>query len=83
MIASVLGVGTELVDGQIVNKNAAWISEKLRALGLTTKLHLVIPDDRKLIFESLDYCGQYSDLIFVTGGLGPTSDDFTREVISE
>ncbi|UYL09636.1 competence/damage-inducible protein A [Bdellovibrio sp. SKB1291214] len=83
MIASVLGIGTELVDGQIVNKNGAWISEKLKNLGLTTKLHLVIPDDRKLILESLDYCGQYSDLMFVTGGLGPTSDDFTREMIAE
>ncbi len=83
MIASVLGIGTELVDGQIVNKNGAWISEKLKALGLTTQLHLVIPDDRKLISESLEYCGKYSDLMFVTGGLGPTSDDFTREVIAE
>ncbi|WP_413584825.1 competence/damage-inducible protein A [Bdellovibrio sp. HCB274] len=83
MIASVLGIGTELVDGQIVNKNAAWISEKLKNLGLITKLHLVVPDERKLISEALDYCGQYSDLMFVTGGLGPTSDDFTRELISE
>lgn len=83
MIASVLGIGTELVDGQIVNKNGAWISEKLKNLGLTTKLHLVVPDERKLISEALDYCGQYSDLLFVTGGLGPTSDDFTREIIAE
>lgn len=83
MIASVLGIGTELVDGQIVNKNGAWISEKLKNLGLTTKLHLVVPDERKLISEALDYCGQYSDLMFVTGGLGPTSDDFTREMIAE
>lgn len=83
MIATVLGIGTELVDGQIVNKNAAWISEKLKSLGLTTKLHLVVPDERKLISEALDFCAQNSDLIFVTGGLGPTTDDFTRELISE
>ncbi|WP_413557933.1 competence/damage-inducible protein A [Bdellovibrio sp. HCB209] len=83
MIATVLGIGTELVDGQIVNKNAAWISEKLKNLGLTTKLHLVVPDERKLISEALDFCAQNSDLIFVTGGLGPTTDDFTRDLISE
>jgi molybdenum cofactor synthesis domain-containing protein len=83
MKATVLGIGTELVDGQIVNKNAAWISEKLKNLGLTTALHLVVPDERKLISEALDFCGSYGDLIFVTGGLGPTTDDFTREVISE
>lgn len=83
MIATVLGIGTELVDGQIVNKNAAWISEKLKSLGLTTKLHLVVPDERKLISEALDFCAQNSDLMFVTGGLGPTTDDFTRELIAE
>jgi molybdenum cofactor synthesis domain-containing protein len=82
MKAIVLGIGTELVDGQIVNKNAAWISEKLKKIGLTTALHLVVPDDKKLILEALDFCAQYADLMFVTGGLGPTTDDFTREVIS-
>lgn len=82
MKAIVLGIGTELVDGQIVNKNAAWISEKLKKIGLTTALHLVVPDDKKLILEALDFCSQYADLMFVTGGLGPTTDDFTREVIS-
>ncbi|MFM6928528.1 MAG: competence/damage-inducible protein A [Bdellovibrio sp.] len=82
MKAIVLGIGTELVDGQIVNKNAAWISEKLKKLGLTTTLHLVVPDEKKLILEALDFCEQHGDLMFITGGLGPTTDDFTREVIS-
>lgn len=83
MKATVLGIGTELVDGQIVNKNAAWISEKLKQLGLTTTLHLVVPDDKKLMLEALQFCAGYGDLLFVTGGLGPTSDDFTRDVVSE
>ena len=83
MKATVLGIGTELVDGQIVNKNAAWISKQLKDLGLTTSLHLVVPDDRKLIMEALDFCATHGDLMFVTGGLGPTSDDFTRDLISE
>lgn len=82
MKATVLGIGTELVDGQIVNKNAAWISEKLKKLGLTTALHLVVPDEKKLMLEALNFCEGYGDLMFVTGGLGPTTDDFTREVIS-
>jgi molybdenum cofactor synthesis domain-containing protein len=83
MKATVLGIGTELVDGQIVNKNAAWISKQLKDLGLTSTLHLVVPDERKLILEALDFCSKHGDLIFVTGGLGPTSDDFTRDLISE
>lgn len=83
MKATVLGIGTELVDGQIVNKNAAWISEKLKAIGLTTALHLVVPDDKKLMLEALQFCADRGDLIFITGGLGPTTDDFTRDVVSE
>jgi len=83
MKASVLGIGTELVDGQTINRNASWISGKLKDLGLQTNLHLVVPDDKKLMLEGMDYCAAHSDLVFVTGGLGPTTDDFTRDVVAE
>jgi molybdenum cofactor synthesis domain-containing protein len=82
MKASVLGVGTELTDGQIVNKNASWISGRLKRQGLDTTVHVVVPDERALITEALNFCALQSDVIFVTGGLGPTSDDFTRELIT-
>ncbi|MEN0060214.1 MAG: competence/damage-inducible protein A [Bdellovibrio sp.] len=83
MKASVLGIGTELTDGQIVNKNAAWISKQLKAHGLTTSAHLVVPDEAALMRQGLAFCSQHSDLIFITGGLGPTSDDFTRDIVAE
>lgn len=83
MKAAILGIGTELTDGQIVNKNASWISKKLKSVGLTAGIHLVVPDERALINEGLEFCTQKADLLFVTGGLGPTSDDFTREVVAE
>ena len=83
MKASILALGTELTTGQIANKNAAWISEKLKSFGVVVSMHLTVPDDRKLILESLHYIEQHADLIFVTGGLGPTSDDFTRDIITE
>jgi molybdenum cofactor synthesis domain-containing protein len=83
MKAAILAIGTELVDGQIVNKNAAWISKQLKDIGLQSSLHLAVPDERELILEALDFCVNHGDLIFVTGGLGPTSDDFTRDIISE
>jgi len=83
MKASILAIGTELTTGQITNKNAAWISEKLGDLGIETVLHETVPDDRVLIRRALDACAETSDLLFITGGLGPTTDDFTREVISE
>ncbi|WP_413944304.1 competence/damage-inducible protein A [Bdellovibrio sp. HCB-162] len=83
MKAAILGIGTELTDGQIVNKNASWISKKLKAAGLTTTAHLVVPDERKLMREGLEFCASHGDLLFVTGGLGPTSDDFTRDIVTE
>jgi len=81
--ATILGVGTELTTGQIVNKNGSWISEKLIPYGIETAAHIVVPDNRDLILTSLDYAATQSDFIFVTGGLGPTSDDFTRDLISQ
>jgi molybdenum cofactor synthesis domain-containing protein len=83
MKATVLGIGTELVDGQIINKNGPWISAKLKDFGIQTTLHLVVPDERHLMKEAMETCARHSDLIFITGGLGPTSDDFTRDVVAD
>ncbi len=83
MKISVLGIGTELTTGQILNRNGQWISTQLWILGVATAAQLVVPDDRDLILSALEYCSQHSDIVFVTGGLGPTSDDFTREVIAQ
>src|SRR4051794_7715109 len=81
--ASILAVGTELTTGQVTNRNAAWISEQLVHLGVEVVLHETVPDDRHGIRRALDHCAGLSQFIFVTGGLGPTTDDFTREIIAE
>lgn len=81
--ACVLAVGTELTSGQITNRNAAWISQKLIEIGLQTQAHLTVPDERKTIREALEFLEPQAEFLFITGGLGPTSDDFTRELISE
>lgn len=83
MLVAVVGVGTELTSGQIINKNAAWISKNLKDLGVPTSCHLVVPDERALILDALRFAAERCDTLFVTGGLGPTTDDFTRELISE
>jgi molybdenum cofactor synthesis domain-containing protein len=80
---AVLSIGTELTSGQIVNSNAAWISARLSEMGVQTSAHLVVPDDRPLIRKALAAASDISDFLFVTGGLGPTTDDFTREMIAE
>jgi molybdenum cofactor synthesis domain-containing protein len=81
--ASILAVGTELTTGQITNRNAAWMSERLVNLGIDVVLHETVADDRTAIFRALDRCWETSRLVFVCGGLGPTTDDFTRDVISD
>lgn len=80
---SILGIGTELTSGQILNRNACWISKKLAEVGIQTSGHWTVPDDRPLIRQLLQLSSEVSEIIFVTGGLGPTSDDFTREMIAE
>ena len=80
---SVLGVGTELTTGQIANTNAQWISKRLQEFGAPVSAHLTVPDDRALILAGLETLAKVSEVIFVTGGLGPTSDDFTRELVAQ
>ncbi len=81
--ASIISVGTEITLGQITNRNCQWISQQLLRLGLATDYHLVVPDDRPLMIESMEIARKHSKFVFVTGGLGPTTDDFTREVVAQ
>ncbi|MBC7692706.1 MAG: hypothetical protein H7222_13170 [Methylotenera sp.] len=81
--ASILAIGTELTSGQILNRNASWIAQKLEVLGIKTVLHETVADDHAHILLALDRCAATTSLVFVTGGLGPTTDDFTRDVITK
>lgn len=80
---AILGVGSELTSGQTQNTNASWLSDQLTKLGLQCHLHLVVPDEENLILKALDWAQSTSDIIFTTGGLGPTSDDFTRDMLAK
>lgn len=81
--AAILAIGTEITNGQILNRNASWISEQLLRHGLQVLFHRTVGDDRSLIRGELAELESKVDLLFVTGGLGPTTDDFTRDCISE
>lgn len=83
MKSAIVTIGTEITDGQIVNRNSSWLSKKLEALNLNSILHLSVPDERELMIMALTQAMEHADLIFVSGGLGPTSDDFTRDIIAE
>ena len=78
----ILAVGSELLAGQIVNRNAATLSEKLRTFGLPTLFHLTLDDRESDIVSGLQFLEGRCKLIFVTGGLGPTSDDLTRLAVA-
>ncbi len=81
--AAILTVGTELTSGQILDRNSRTLAERLTGLGLEVVLHACVPDDRARILHALEAASVQADTLFVTGGLGPTSDDFTREVVAQ
>jgi len=79
----ILSIGNEVVFGDIVNTNAAWLSEELSLQGFQVESHFTIPDDEKLITESLRAAAGKVDAVISTGGLGPTVDDFTVEIAAK
>jgi len=80
--AAILTIGTEVVDGEIVNTNASWLATELSELGLKVSHHLSTADDPQDMFEAMSWLEKKVDWLFITGGLGPTTDDKTREVVS-
>jgi nicotinamide-nucleotide amidase len=81
--AEIVGVGTELLLGQIANTNARWMGERLSAIGVDVLHHQVVGDNLVRIVEALRLSLSRADVVLVTGGLGPTEDDITRDAIAE
>uniref|UniRef100_UPI003017A767 molybdopterin-binding protein n=1 Tax=Oceanobacillus massiliensis TaxID=1465765 RepID=UPI003017A767 len=77
--AEIVAVGTELLLGQIANTNAQWLSQQLALYGINVYNHAVVGDNLKRVEEVFRQAHDRSDIIIVTGGLGPTEDDLTRE----
>ncbi len=80
---SLLAVGDELLDGRVDDTNSDFISERLRLMGASVVLRLIVGDDREAIAGALSLALELSDAVIVTGGLGPTGDDLTREAVAE
>lgn len=83
MNVEILAVGTELLLGQIVNANAAKIAARLADHGLTHLHQSVVGDNAQRMTEAMRLAASRSDALIVTGGIGPTRDDITREVVAE
>ena len=83
MRTSILAVGTELLFGQTVNTNAAYLSENLNIMGFDVMYHFVVGDNPARLKEKLAEAFIDTDLVLITGGLGPTQDDLTKETVAE
>jgi nicotinamide-nucleotide amidase len=77
----IVSIGDEILIGQINNTNAVWMAEKLNASGFSTVEITTISDDAGAILSTLERVGKIADLVVVTGGLGPTKDDLTKQTI--
>jgi len=83
MRCEVVAVGTELLLGQIVDTNSAWIGEQLALAGIDCLRHTAVGDNPQRIRLALEESLNRADAVIVTGGLGPTQDDITRDIIAE
>lgn len=83
MKTSVLAVGTELLFGQTVNTNASFLSDRLNHMGFDVMYHFVVGDNPARLKEKLAEAFRDTDLVILTGGLGPTQDDLTKEMVAE
>jgi len=83
MRAEIITIGDEILIGQIVDTNSAWMAQKLNLAGISVKQISSVSDNREHIIEALNESKDRADLILITGGLGPTKDDITKKTLAE
>ena len=81
--ATIITIGDELLIGQTVDTNSGWIAQRLNELGIVVNRRVAVGDTRDAIVTALDEEQRNADLIFITGGLGPTSDDITKPLLCD
>ena len=83
MQAEIITIGDEILIGQIVDSNSAFIAKELNKIGVSVYQITSIQDDREHILKSLQEAGERSSVVIITGGLGPTKDDVTKHTLCE
>lgn len=83
MIAELISVGTEILLGEIVNTNAQYLSIRLAALGISVYYQTTVGDNHDRLLSAIANAFNRSDIVILTGGLGPTADDITKETVAE
>ncbi|WP_026898311.1 competence/damage-inducible protein A [Daejeonella oryzae] len=83
MLAEIITIGDEILIGQIVDTNSAWMAQKLNQAGIRVKQITSVSDAREHILDALKLAASRADVILITGGLGPTKDDITKKTLAE
>jgi nicotinamide-nucleotide amidase len=83
MYSEIINIGEELLIGQVVNTNASWMCQQLNNVAIQVKYISVVSDNEEDITNALETAINRSDIIFITGGLGPTKDDLTKDVLTK
>jgi nicotinamide-nucleotide amidase len=79
--ASIITIGDELLIGQVIDTNSAWMAQELNRVGITVTKRIAVGDDADEIWNALDMENKNADVVLITGGLGPTSDDITKQLL--
>lgn len=80
---SIITIGDELLIGQTIDTNSAWIAQQLNPIGIPVKRRIAVGDVKQDIIDAINLERKDSDIIIITGGLGPTSDDITKPLLCE
>ena len=83
MHAEVISVGTEILLGQITDTNSTFISQRLAELGIDVYFKTVVGDNEKRLLQALEIASGRSDMVILSGGLGPTKDDLTKQTVAK
>ena len=81
MKATLINIGDELLIGQVVNTNASWMAEKLNDVNVEVERIVTVADNPREIIDALENELHFADVVILTGGLGPTKDDMTKQVL--
>src|SRR5215213_10046915 len=82
MRAIILSIGDELVLGQTVDTNSAWLSQQLASVGFAVAAHVTVADDQRAVEQAIEESVGRCDVLLISGGLGPTEDDLTRQALA-
>jgi nicotinamide-nucleotide amidase len=83
MNATIITIGDELLIGQVIDTNSSWMAQQLNDAGIYVKRRIAVGDEKEEIIDAIDQAKSIGDVILLTGGLGPTKDDITKETLCE